>query len=76
MKVICVKNMREYYYSHFGNKRIPLIIGKEYNVAKISNLNNDIYYYIYINNNFRLFNNKYFLTIEEYRDNKLEELGI
>lgn len=76
MKVICVKNMREYYYSHFGNKRITLIIGKEYNVAKISNLNNDIYYYIYINNNFRLFNNKYFLTIEEYRDNKLEELGI
>jgi hypothetical protein len=74
MKVICISNKLKY---------TGITIGKEYEIipellSQISDfyINDDIYH-IRNNNGFDFYYPKeYFITIEEYRDKKLNELGI
>jgi hypothetical protein len=71
MKMICISN---------DNSILPLEIGKEYVVFDQGNIiiNNlpVLCYLITINGYLETCQASYFLTIEEYRDKKLEELGI
>jgi hypothetical protein len=84
MKVICVCDRVEYNYALtglIGYRNLKLTIGKEYDCLNETEFQyaiaGTIYYYIKddygdlclcpVNN---------FLTVEEYRDKKLEELGI
>lgn len=61
MKLICI-----------SNKYTQLIIGKEYECTKET----DFYYVVKVNNREGIFDKYYFITIDEYRNQKLNELGI
>lgn len=62
MKLICI-----------SNKYTQLIIGKEYECTNET----EFYYVVKINNNCEgLFEKYYFITMKEYRNQKLRELGI
>jgi hypothetical protein len=71
MKVICVKNISDIYKNHFN-----LTVDKEYD-ADIKVINHKIFYCLRndlaIKN---MYDKSYFITKEEYRNKKLEELGI
>ncbi len=70
MKVICVKNRNEY---NDDIRQYELTIGKEYTPYLI----NSTWYYIGLDNGYRsVFPKSWFMTKEEYRDKKLEDLGI
>lgn len=64
MRVICIDNI---------NNHLDLTIGKEYNTIQV-------YwdYYRLINDlgDFESYSKDFFMPIKEYRDQKLEELGI
>ena len=73
MKLICVDNI---YYT-VDNKRIilPITIGKEYNVYSDGPPD----YYILTDDNgscFFSYTKRYFITKEEYRNSRLEDIGI
>lgn len=70
MKIVCIdKNDSEY--------NSILVIGNEYTVNRIANIGNEVYYQIYIDaTKHVLFNSKYFLTLEEYRNRRLKEINI
>ena len=67
MKLICINNkIGEHNY-------LNLIIGKEYECIKETLF----HYVVKVNNNYRgVFEKYYFITMEEYRNQKLRELGI
>lgn len=72
-KIICIKNNTE-----GGFVCHHLTIGKEYECFD-TYFNNDVFYFCAVrddNNESMLFPKNYFLTLEEYRDKKLKELGI
>jgi hypothetical protein len=77
MRLICIKkNINE--EVPFGIGYYNLIIGKEYECSDMMSSPNWIceYYRIIINNVYYIFPCDCFITLDEYRNQKLEELGI
>jgi hypothetical protein len=73
MKVICVDNK-----NNKGIVNPNLIIGKEYEmetIIKTFDYGDDQYEY-YIINNMTYWSKSGFITLEEYRDKRLKEIGI
>lgn len=69
MKLICINNKMDRHDDSYFN----LIIGKEYECTKET----EFYYVVKVNNNYEgIFEKYYFITIDEYRNQKLSELGI
>lgn len=66
MKLVCIDNK---------NYEIPFItIGKEYECIKEDN---EYYYILEDDNNINIISSKHlFITLDEYRNKKLEEIGI
>ena len=73
MRAICIDNI-----DSISHKTWPLIIGKEYECIEITTcyFYNATIYKIKINDNWWFFPADNFKTLEEYRDKKLEEIGI
>jgi hypothetical protein len=69
MKLICINNK----IGKHDDINFNLTIGKEYECTNET----EFYYVVKINNNCEgLFEKYYFITMEEYRNQKLRELGI
>ncbi|MDD4157431.1 MAG: hypothetical protein PHY08_12770 [Candidatus Cloacimonetes bacterium] len=68
MRLICVNNIDDGHLTY-------LTIGKEYKCLQIVNYENR---YTIINDNHEVFwySRKLFISLEEYRDKKLEDIGI
>ncbi len=74
MKVICINNT-------IGFSCAPLTIGKAYDVLNIENYYtirySGIFYQLMGDNDVvKCYYKEWFITLEEYRDKKLEKLGI
>lgn len=75
MKVVCVSN--DYYID-----KKNLTIGKEYECISIDHNDikywSDLYYCMIIDNNNKemMYPKFFFVTVEEYRNRKLEDIGI
>lgn len=71
MKVICVKNIYDIYKNHF-----ILSVGKEYD-ADIKVINHKIFYCLRNDLGIKnMYDKSYFITKEEHRNKRLEEIGI
>lgn len=72
MKLICIDNNDPIFH-----KACPLTIGKEYECIGITKLFTQYFYCVIDDDGKETYRYKeYFMSIEEYRDKKLEDIGI